>query len=249
MVGVLLIGGGLGWFVLTREAEPVRLRLALEEGQSHVYRIESTSETGVDIRGLGRKLSTQMEGLLKLDVRKVKGAVARVQGDLTVFSFSAQGSVVPELRRVRGRMRIHRAGQVYGGLIGTADGLPVLMLPALSPLLPETPMRPGDTHRTDGVRLFARKDPLVEGTTRFVRYEEVQGVQLAVLEGSFTTHVEKDRALGTGELRVDMQARIDPSTGTVHDAEGTVHIDVVGGRGMGDAFTSTQTFRLLPPNG
>lgn len=250
-VAVLMIAGGAGWMLVFREAEPepVMLRLAFPKGGSYLYRVESTGEATADIGGTGRRLSTQMEGLLKFEVQRLQNDGAQVHGDLTLFSFVANGRNLSKPRRIRQPLRIGFDGPVLGGLFSTEDGWPILSLPALSPLLPKRMMQPGDESEARGVQVFSKKDPVLDGTTQFIGYEEVDGVRLAVLEGVLTGNLEEAGDRGTGEVRVDIRARIDPSAGMVHDAQGRVDADVVSPDFVGKHMTVTETFRLFLLNG
>jgi hypothetical protein len=243
---LLIIVGGLGWFLFLREPDPVRFRLALSEGDSFIYRVESTSEIYADEKLLGfdREISTQMDGMLKLDVNEAKGKGYKGRADLTIFSFAANGSIFDEPQRLSRPTRMAADGAMIGGIFMTKVGLPVLLFPALSPLLPSEMMRPGDEVNVGGHMLFRKKNHM-QGTTRFVGYEEVDGMQLAVVESVLTKSFKGQIIKGDGEMQIEMRARIDPSTGTVHDAEGVVFGEVVM-RDPGNLLKTTETYRIVP---
>jgi hypothetical protein len=247
VAAALLISGAAGWMLFLREPEPVAFRLAFPKGESYLYRVESTSSFDTGHGGTGRKVQTQMEGLLKLDVERAQNDGTHLQTELTLFSFAVNGSSLTEPRRIRQHMHIGPHGSMLGGIFSTSEGLPVLLLPALSPLLPEKAMQPGDEQAVGGVPVFSRQDALMDGTTRFVGYEEVDGVQLAVLHGVLSGSIKKGNDfVGTGEMRIDIRARIDLSTGTVHDVEGTVRGEQDLRDPDGERLSTTDTFRLLP---
>jgi hypothetical protein len=243
---LLIIVGGLGWFLFLREPDPVRFRLALSEGDSFIYRVESTSEIFADEKLLGfdREISTQMDGMLKVDVNEEARGGFKGRADLSIFSFVVNGSVFPEPQRISRPVRMTRNGEMVGAVFASKVGLPILLFPAMSPLLPGEMMRPGDEIEVAGHTLFKEKN-FMRGTTRFVGYEEVDGAQLAVLEGVLTSPIKGHIIKGTGEMQIDIRARIDPSTGIVHDAEGAMFGEVVI-RGPGNLLKTTETFRIVP---
>lgn len=238
---------GIGWLLLPKDPDPVALRLRLAEGDSLLYRVETSTAAVAELRGgIGRQLFTKMEGMLKLEVTRVRSASVDAHSELTVFSFTGNGSDMSGPKRFRQPLRLSPKGPVLDGVFMARGGWPLLYLPALTPLLPQRPLKPGEQRSVRDVLFFSKKEPRMDGTTRFVGFQEVEGTRMAVVEGMFTGRDERRDSRVRGDWRVEIRARLDPASGRLHDASGKVDFDGVVEDPRRATFTSTETFRLMP---
>lgn len=243
---ILIVVGGLGWWLLSRGPEPVRFHLNLTEGNSLLYRVETTSSRQVSVRGSELDRHTQSEGLLKLDVLRLRGSGADARGELTVISHIRQGTLVPAPPRFSTLpLRLGTDGSVVGALFSSKESYPVLTLPALTPILPDEEMVPGDVSAVENVRVLFSKEARWVGETRFVSYDDEVEVPTAVLEGTLTANPPETRLMGPGYFSVSIRSTVEPSTGAVLQAEGTFYSSSVF-KNSGKRVVTTETFRLLP---
>jgi hypothetical protein len=180
-----------------------------------------------------------------MDVLRLRGSWAEARAELTVVTHVAQGTLArTDPRFAKLPVRLGLDGSVVGANFRTQKIYPVLSLPALTPILPSHEMVPGDVSDFENVRVLFR-DARWDGETRFVGYQEVDGVSLAVLEGTLTTSEDDPLLVGAGFASVSLRSRIDPITGAVYDTEGTVRSDSVFKDGK-RRVVATETFHLSP---
>ena len=244
VAALVLVVAGLGWLVLSGDPSPARFRLALPEDGALLYLVESTANIQTEIRGTELEVTTEMDGLLDMSVRRIKGSTADVMTELSVFSYAAHGTVLDPPKLWRRPMRVGSDGRVMGGMFSTREGYPLLLIPALTPILPEGLMEPGEVRSVDAVRLLGRGDERMTGETRFVRWVDEEET-LAQLEGTLYSDFSGDEVLGSGDLRIALRATFDPATGTIREAEGTVYTDSVLGA-SNRSMTVTESFRIVP---
>lgn len=249
-LAVALVAGAIGawWFFNGSDGDAVRLSLALPRKGAVVFRVHNS--TGVDADYIGAfEFQSEFDGILTLRTGSVEDDYTRVRGLLDVSSLVWNGR--PETGRptLRARFRLRSDGNVVGGnwfdpgvLAGTYD--PVTA--GLSPDLPPYPVRPGDAWR-DKYRLRQKKDRVsVTTSSKFLRYDELKGVRVAVVQGTRTLELSsipgRKNAL-KGTVSVDQTAWIDPALGTVLRMTATITGDVTA-RGSGGRARLYGTERL-----
>ena len=233
LVIAVLAGTAGGWYYLrpgdraTTTSTPQLLRLGFSPGSSYGFRVEANTTTTMEIRGVSRDFSTGVDGTLRIGTEKVRQAWADGHGDLSVLSFVANGAPAPDAFRVRHPMRLNVRGPVTKGMsFQTDEGLPLLMLPMVTPVLPARLVAPGEVWTEEATFWQDESNSTADVFTELVSYETVGGIRYAVVHGTVTVKLPQDSELGWGEMTADVTARLDPETRFLLGSTGTVHIDV-----------------------
>jgi hypothetical protein len=218
---------GSAWWILSGASQgPKRLAVSFPADGSSVYRMGASLDWRKDSRGLDSEVHTEFEGILTLRTVAKDPGGARVRAILDLSTLVVNDRPVFRPPTMRGR--IHAAGD---GTVRQGDYLELprpsapIMLPAtgLTPVLPDSPVEPGDSW-TDSVSVRMGRDRL-RGTarSRFLRYEDVEGVETAVLQGTRDFKIDGGPPLpGKGTLTVDQTAWVNPDTGAVLRMTATV---------------------------
>ena len=233
-LAVVLVAGLAGWGIIqARKPDPVRLSLTLPKKGAMVFRVQNS--TGLDADYIGSfEFHSEFEGILTLRTRSVKGDLTRVRGLLDVSSLVWNGR--PETGRptLRANFRLRSDGNVVRGqwfnpgvIAGTYDPITA----GLSPDLPPHPVRPGDTWK-DEYRVRQKKTRLsVTTSSSFLRYEEMNGVRVAVVQGTRTlkfSSIDHGKNAWFETDTVEQRAWIDPELGSVLRMTATIRGNFTG---------------------
>jgi hypothetical protein len=230
---VALVAGALGgaWWILSGGGqEDVRLALSFPPKGSNVFRMNATLDWQADSRVIDLEVHSEFEGILTLRTLSTTGDLSRLRAILDISSLSVNGRPVTRPPTVRTRMRVGSDGTaVRGGYLTLPAPSPPIMLIAtgLVPDLPDRPMAPGESW-TDSVNVRAAGDRL-KGTahTKFLRYEDVDGVAAAVLEGTRELRIDAGPPIpGKGTMTVDQTAWVNPETGQLLRMTATVRFSI-----------------------
>jgi hypothetical protein len=170
-----------------------------------------------DSRLLDAEIHTEFEGILTLRTLSVDGDLATLRAILDMSSLSVNGRPVTKPPTIRSRMHMGNDGTVdRGGYLWLPDTSPPIMLnvTGLTPHLPDGSVVPGDSW-TDSISIRATKDRY-QGTahTTFVRYEDLDGVATAVIEGTRELRFRGGPPLpGKGTMSIDQTAWVNPESG------------------------------------
>lgn len=209
--------GGAWWFLSNRGDEPTHLALSFPPEGSQVYRMGATIDWQSDSRVFDAEVHTEFEGILTFRTLSVDGDLTRLRAILDMSSLSVNGRPVTKPPTLRSVMRMGSDGTVdRGGYLRLPDSSPPIMLnvTGLTPDLPDRSMVPGETW-TDSVSSRATKDRY-KGTARttFVRYEDLDGVTTAVLQGTRELRFHGGPPVpGRGTMTIDQTAWVNPETG------------------------------------
>jgi len=228
----IAIAAGAAWYLTPAgptlsAGHPEMLRLGFSPGSSYAYRVDANTTTTAEVQGVSRDLSTGIKGTLRIGTETVRAAWAEGHGDLSVLSLVANGAPAPDAFRVRHPMRLHVRGPVTRGMsFETKQGLPLLLLPMLTPVLPARLVVPGDVWSEESAFWEEELGGEAEAFTEFVGFEQGAGVRYAVVRGSISLALPESSELGWGEMSAEVTARIDPEGRRLIASTGTVHFDL-----------------------
>jgi hypothetical protein len=229
MVAVVIAAGAIGaWWILSGGGQggSTRLAVTFPADGSNVYRMGATLDWRSDSRTFDSEVHTEFQGILTLRTLSKTTDAARIRAILDLSSLSVNGRPVVKPPTIRGRINAGSDGSArQGDYLNLPEPSPPIMLVAtgLTPDLPSRPVSPGDTW-TDSVSVRMGTDRL-EGTTqsRFVRYEKVQGVRAAVIQGTRRLKIDGGPPLpGKGTMTIDQTAWVNPDTGSILKMSATV---------------------------
>lgn len=217
VVVVALVAGFLGW-QFTRGSGDIALALGFTKGQSQNWRMQMTFTGTIDAPdGQGGTTSQPMDMDMTMDMGwKVTDVAAdgtaTIEISASAMSGSVNGSDLGDLGApTTMTMKIAKDGTIVedsglglSSLSGTGGaGLPG-MGSQLTPILPDHPVSPGDTWNKD----YSQELPYGMGTmsiqtrNRFARYEDVDGVEAAVIQSDITLPL--DMTIDLGEMLAAM---------------------------------------------
>lgn len=216
IVAVLVVLGGLIAFNLpvgdegSASAQP--LTLAFTPGQSETYTTHMTMDGQMDageLLGGSQPVVMDVTQRVTWVVDSVDGdGVATVSVTVDEMSGTVNGIAIPDesasaepiQMQIAADGRILTAGGMSFAGAGQTGGASFPGLGQMTPLLPDGPVEPGDSWTKD----FSQEVPFGEGTIEFTststleRYEDVDGVNAAVITTDFT--VPMDFTIDFGEL-------------------------------------------------
>jgi hypothetical protein len=138
-------------------------------------------------------------------VTTISMTVDEMSGSVNGIEIPAEASAIPPVEiQVASDGRILSAGGMSFAGFEQTGGASFPGMGQMTPLLPDEPVEPGDTWSKD----FSQEIPFGEGTIEFTatstfeRYEEVDGVETAVITTSYT--VPMDFTIDFGELLATM---------------------------------------------
>ena len=206
-VVVVLVAGVLA-FQLTRPEPSEALALRFAKGAANAYHMHMTIDGEVKAAGFGSQpVNMTMDEDISWRVVSVDHAgVATVEVTAGRVSGSVNGQPVPSgAGSMATQMRIAPDGRILsaGDTVFSGTGSGGATFPGMgqfTSLLPDYPVQPGDTWQKD----FSQEFPFGNGEIRyatrssFVRYDDVDGVQAAVV----TSHVNVplDMTVDLGKL-------------------------------------------------
>jgi hypothetical protein len=206
MAVVVALVGGLVAFQLTRsgdEAEAQALTFSFTQGQTETYVMHMTMNGTMSMEGFGQEsigempLDVDMTETMAWKVLSVDDeGVATVEASITDLSGAMDGVEIPDTTGEMpptqmkiapdGRLLEMDGTSVPSSLQGSGlEGVPGL--DQYTPLLPDGPVKPGDSWTKD----FSEEVPFGEGTIEYTavstldRYESVNGVEAAVITTEF----------------------------------------------------------------
>lgn len=198
---IALVAGGVFYFSSRPSGEA--LALEFKEGAKYRYRLEMTMDGTAAVAGSTRPFSMELGETLVMRVVSVD-ADGWATMDLTVKDLTAtvngQSSVAPGKFTMRVRMAPDGRVVVAGGLALGASGSSGTGLPGtdqFAPLLPDHPVRPGDSWSKE----FEQEWPFGDGAlrissdNRFLGYETVDGARVAVIASRLTVPLDLELEL------------------------------------------------------
>jgi hypothetical protein len=220
-LALVLVAGTAGgwWFLHARRPDPVTLRLFFPPKGATVSRVTATLDWRSDYAPLNLELYGEFDGVLTLRTSSLDGDRAKLRAILDLSSFVVNDHPVTEPPSTSARLEMRTDGTVVRGKHLVFPGTSQTMLLGVTGLVPglsDDPVVPGDTW-TGSLRIRLGTD-LFDGTTRseFVRFEDVGEVRAAVIHGTKDLTIKSNRPLpGTGSMKVDQTAWLDPETGKV----------------------------------
>jgi hypothetical protein len=227
LVLVAAVAGGW-WFVQTRRPDPATLRLVFPPEGATVSRVAATLEWRSNYAPLDLELYGDFEGILTLRTRSLDGNRAKLRAILDLSNFVVNDHPITKPPSTRARIELRTDGTNIGGGTLFFPGLRQAFLPAATGLAPDLaghPVVPGDTW-TDTLRVRVGGD-LLHGDTysELLRYEDVGGVRVAVVHGTKDLTIQGGRPLpGTGSMKIDQTAWLDPESGTLVRMTATVEV-------------------------
>jgi hypothetical protein len=220
VVALALVAGFVAFTALGGGGQSVNaqpLSLAFSEGQSRTYTIHMTMDGRMEAgEALGGSQPLQMDMTETMTWKVVsvdRDGVATVRVTIDEISGSVNGIVMPSEATADAPsidMRIAPDGRVLtaGGLsfagFDQTGGAGFPGMGQLTPLLPDGPVEPGDTWTEE----FSQDIPFGEGTIEYTatntleRYEDVDGVEAAVVTSRYT--VPMDFRIEFGKLLESM---------------------------------------------
>jgi hypothetical protein len=201
-LSLLGLGIGQGVAVVTAgpSGPPVVLRLALEEGDLFRYRMGMTMDGRVSAGLVNEPIRVTTSSLAEWRVVEVDAAgAATIEVRTRVESATANGRPVAPAA-VAGEetatMRVAPDGRILTAEAGLASQpgapAPVPGVSQLFPTFPPNAVAPGDRWRAAYTQRFLEEGPGVRVVTRseFERYEEIQGVEAAVIRSAVSVPLD-----------------------------------------------------------
>jgi hypothetical protein len=225
---VLVAGLGGWWFLQARQPDPETLRLVFPPKGATVSRVTATLDWRSDYAPLNLELYGEFDGILTLRTRSLDGDRAKLRAILDLSTFVLNDRPITHPNSTRAGLEMRTDGRILSGGNLFFPGLRQAFLVAatgLSPDLAARPVVPGDTW-TDSLRIRVDTD-LLHGDTRseLLRYEDVGEVRAAVVHGTKDLTIKGGRPLpGTGSMKIDQTAWLDPETGTILRMTATVQV-------------------------
>lgn len=264
-VVVAALGGGV------RQADAGPLALSFAPGDRETYGLHMTMDATLSARDLGAMpLDIDMRAVSTWEVTGVDAdGIATVKVWVTEVSGSLNGSEMsPNPSRFRStQMRIAPDGRVLevSGLpfVGTdpSSAPPFPGTGQMMPLLPDHPVAPGDRWTTNFSQDFPFGDGGIsyEGTSTFVREEELHGARAAVIRTELTATIDltiaADELLAAigedpgGSPEAERLRGVEITYAGQHTSTGTSWVDVDGQRPLkatvSGTFDMTMTFSGL----
>lgn len=234
VVAVLAIVGGLVAFTTLGgdgpSARALPLALAFAEGQHETYTTHMTMDGQMDLGELmgsqpvvmdvTQTVTWEVTAVDDEGVATVTVTVDEMRGTVNGMAVpDAASSTPPVEMRIAPDGRILSAGGMSFAGADVTGGATFPGMGQMTPLLPDEPVEPGDTWTKD----FSQEVPFGEGTIEFTststleRYEDVDGVNAAVVTTEFT--VPMDFTIDFAELLATVGSEGMPTgSGDLEDA-------------------------------
>ena len=229
-LAAILVAGVAGWwFVQARQPDPTTLSVSFPRKGATVSRVSATLDWRSDYAPINLELYGKFDGLLTLRTLSLKKDRARLRAILDISTFVVNEHPITDSQSSRGWIEIRTDGSTArGGKIffpGLGKQLFALGWTGLTPDLDGRPVVPGDSW-TDTFKARIGTDRL-EGQTRseLLRYENVGDVSAAVVHGTKDLRLKGGPPLpGTGSVKIDQTAWLDPESGKVLRMTATVEV-------------------------
>ena len=223
---VVLIAAAGAYFFLNRSksAEGTAIALSLKQGQTYRYQLNMTFGGEVSVQGqktpvsmqVGEVFSWQVESVDASGVATVKMTLESITGTVNGAPFPSEQLPPPYEIKVASDGRILTASNLALAS-GSDAGLLFPGADQITPLLPDHPVKPGDTW----TKSFDQKFPFGGGTIHYVshnqylRDETLNGIKSAVISSSvnlpldFTVDLdEMMQGLGTSDPSIPKGAKM-----------------------------------------
>lgn len=213
VVVVAVIAGLVAFNVLgdKERANAAPLALAFTAGQSETYTMHMTMDGTLDagellgeqpiVMDVTQVVTWEVVSVNDEGVATIEVTTTEMSGTMNGVPLPAEASSTPPVEmQVAPDGRILTAGGMSFSGLEQTGGASFPGMGQMTPLLPDGPVAPGDTWTKD----FSQEVPFGEGTIGFTststleRYEDVDGVNAAVITTEFT--VPMDFTLDFGEL-------------------------------------------------
>lgn len=230
---VVLAGAGAGWwYVSSRQPEPRSVAISLAVGEAaQVFRADARLRWASSGAPLHWEAHTDFEGILTLKASPADHGGAKVRGILDLSRLSVNGRPFTEPPTIRAKMQFSGDGTVVrGGVFRLPLPSPPiqLLLTGLGPDLPTHAIRPGDAW-TDRQEVRVGKERLLmTSRSEFLRYEQMSGVEVAVIHGTRSFEMKDPGPRKRGHARVEQTAWFDPGSGAVLKMSATIWIEYSG---------------------
>jgi hypothetical protein len=227
-LALFVVAGGAWWFIAARGPEPARLSLTVPPSGALVFKVRNSAGAHADFVGQF-EFDSEFAGILTLRTRSLDSDGARVSGILDVSRLIWNGRPETGKTPLRARFTL-RPDANFTGCSSFDSGAPAgtfdPLVTGLTPDLPPGEVRPGDTwtDEYDGCRKKAL-NAHVNTWSKFLRYDEVKGVRIAVVRGTRSIEISANKRGNngaTGTINVDQMAWIDPDDGRVVKMTATV---------------------------
>lgn len=257
-VVLVLALSAAGAFLLTRpQGSDVALALDFQEGATQRYRLHVAMDGNVEAAIMEVPFNMEMTEVIALHVVDIDASgAATLEAEIESLTGTVDGIPIPPeaVSEVPDtRLTISPDGRVVtrGGLVfqaPTSAAGPITSANQLFPLLPDRPVGPGDSWDRDYRQPIRFADGVLEMSTdnEFSRYEDIDGVRVAVLESrfsmplDFTIDLEKFSELAgqsppepvpevtvqyDGGMEGDQTVWLDAALGEVVRSEGSADMD------------------------
>ena len=215
VVVLALVGGLIAFNTIGGEdggANAQPLALTFVEGDSKTYTMHMTMDGQMDagdLLGGSQELQMDVSEVVTWEVTSVDDdgvatvavTIEEMSGSVNGMEIPAETSAVPPMEiQIAPDGKILSAGGMSFAGADLAGGASFPGMDQMTPMLPDEPVEPGDTWEED----FSQEVPFGEGTIEFTststleRYEDVDGVNAAVITTEYT--VPMDLTFDFGEL-------------------------------------------------
>jgi len=178
---------------------PVTLALAFQSSATYDYKVHVSATITVQTPNANGPVTSDIAGTARLQVLSTDAeGVTTVKISLTGLTTTVNGQSLYLTGKIPSSFtaRIGKDGQLLGfgaETATTSSSASASGLDQLTPLLPDHPVRPGDTWTKDTNQpnpLGGGGSTTVHSTNKFVRYETVNGVRAAVINSKGSGHLD-----------------------------------------------------------
>jgi hypothetical protein len=191
---VALVVAGFIYLSLNRSSSGTALAFSLSPGSSLRYGLHMNMSGKLSLQGQSVPFTMDMDETFSWKVVSVDTqGVATIEMKIENLSGKVDGVSIPSVGKFQTTLRIARDGRILlPGALTPAGGNSFSQLPGMdqfTPLLPDHPVKPGDTW----TKSFSQPFPLGSGSltystdNTFVRYQVVNGVRTAVIQTQLST--------------------------------------------------------------
>jgi hypothetical protein len=218
-VVVVLVAVAGAYFFLNRSKSGggTALALSLTQGQTYAYQVDMTFNGHLDVGGQSAPIATQFGETFSWKVDSVNAdGVATVTMTIESLTSVVNGATQPTQGPFTIQIQVAKDGRILtaGNLAVTGSASSGQAFPGTDqflPLLPDHPVKPGDSW----TKTFDQSFPFGKGkihytsSNTYLRNENLGGVQAAVIAG--TVKVPLDITIDPNEISKDLGLPPDPS--------------------------------------
>ena len=215
------------------DAQAATLAIRYHAGEQETYRLHQVFTAALtSAAGQVQPLTFDLRAVESTRVTAVQGGGgATLEVQLLDMTGTSNGQQLPPLGTQSYQLQVGPDGRILGGG-ASSTGSSAVSVPSADQafsILPDRKVKPGDTWTRD----YERPNPLgsgafkVHSANRFLRYEQVGGVQAAVVESKLSTPVDQQVTLAgqplheTGTVTADVTSWVDAGAGRFLKANST----------------------------